>query len=72
MIDEIVYVDDEQAREASVRLHREEGLLAGSSAAAILAGAAQYLEGKSGIAVAIVPDSSQKAISYLTQALGGD
>jgi cysteine synthase len=70
VIDEIVYVDDEDAKKATVRLHREEGLLVGSSAAAILAGAARYLEGKSGIAVAIVPDSSQKAISYLAEALG--
>ncbi len=71
IIDEVVYVDDEEAKRATVQLHRDEGLLVGSSAAAILAGAARYLEGRSGIAVAIVPDSSQKAISYLADALEG-
>jgi cysteine synthase len=70
IIDEVVYVNDEETKEATVQLHREEGLLVGSSAAAILAGAARYLKGKSGIAVAIVPDSSQKAVSYLADALG--
>ena len=67
--DEVIYVTDDDARDATVRLHREEALMVGSSAAAILAGAARYLEGKSGIAVVIVPDSSQKAISYLAHAL---
>jgi cysteine synthase len=70
VIDEVVYVDDEETKRAAVRLHRQEGLMVGSSAAAILAGAARYLEGKSGVAVAIVPDSSQKAVSYLADALG--
>ena len=69
VVDDVVYVDDAEAKRATVELHREEGLLVGSSAAAILAGAAKYLDGKSGVAVAIVPDSSQKAISYLAEAL---
>jgi cysteine synthase B len=70
VIDEVVYVDDADAREATLALHRKEALMVGSSAAAILAGAARYLRDKSGIAVAIVPDSSQKAVSYLASALG--
>lgn len=70
IIDEIVYVDDDETRACALRLHREEALMAGSSGAAIIAGALRYLEGKNGVAVAIVPDSSQKAISYLQAALG--
>lgn len=70
IIDEIVYVDDEEARETCVRLHREEALFVGSSGAAIVAGALRYLEGREGVGVAIAPDSSQKAISYLADALG--
>lgn len=70
MIDEVVYVDDEEARKVAVELHRREALLVGSSGAAIIAGALRYLEGREGLAVAIAPDSSQKAISYLAEALG--
>ncbi len=70
VIDDIVYVDDDEALEMSARLHKEEALLAGSSAAAAVAAAVRYLEGRDGVAVAIAPDSSQKAISYLEKALG--
>ena len=70
VIDEVVLVDDDEARATAVRLHREEALLAGSSGAAAIAGALRYLEGRSGVAVVIVPDSSQKAVSYLAEALG--
>jgi cysteine synthase len=71
VIDEVVYVDDAEARAMALRLHREEALLVGSSGAAIIAGALRYLDGKApGIAVAIAPDSSQKAISYLAAAMG--
>ncbi len=70
VIDEILYVDDDETREMSLRLHREEALLAGSSAAAVVAGALRYLEGRDGVGVAIAPDSSQKAISYLADAMG--
>jgi cysteine synthase len=72
VIDDVVVVDDEQTREAALRLHREEALLVGSSGAAVVAGALRYLAGRSGVAVAIAPDSSQKAISYLAEALGLD
>jgi cysteinyl-tRNA synthetase len=70
VIDEVVQVDDAQARETALRLHRDESLLVGSSGAAIIAGALRYLAGRQGVAVAIAPDSSQKAISYLAEALG--
>jgi len=71
VIDDIVWVDDEMADEATRRLYREESLMVGPSAGAILAGALQYLgdEALSGIAVAIAPDSGQKAASYLAQIL---
>lgn len=69
VIDEIVYVNDAETAEMSRRLHAEEAMLIGSSGAAILAGAVRYLEGREGIGVAIAPDSSQKAISYLAAML---
>ncbi|MBA4370969.1 MAG: cysteine synthase B [Coriobacteriaceae bacterium] len=71
-IDEIVWVDDAMTDAAARRLYREEALQVGPSAAAIAAGALKYLAepGRSGIAVAIAPDSGQKAASYLSQILG--
>ena len=72
VIDEIVYVDDAQALACARRLHLEEALLAGSSAAACLAGALRWLDDNAaeGVAVAVAPDSSQKATSYLRAILG--
>ena len=72
VIDEIVYVDDAEALECARRLHAEEALLAGSSTAACIAGALRWLRENSaeGVAVAIAPDSSQKATSYLRAILG--
>ncbi|MDO8846825.1 MAG: cysteine synthase family protein [Coriobacteriia bacterium] len=71
VIDEIVWVDDAMADEATRRLYREEALMVGPSAGAILAGTLQYLgdDARSGIAVAIAPDSGQKAATYLAQIL---
>lgn len=69
-VDDVVYVDDDETREVTLRLHREDALLVGSSGGAVIAGALRYLRGRSGVAVAIAPDSSQKAISYLAEALG--
>lgn len=71
VIDEIVWVDDAMADEATRRLYREESLMVGPSAGAILAGALHYLgdDARSGIAVAIAPDSGQKAATYLAQIL---
>lgn len=72
VIDEIVWVDDEMTDECARRLYREEALMVGPSAAAIAAGAMKFLaeEDRSGIAVAIAPDSGQKAASYLNEILG--
>jgi cysteine synthase len=72
VIDEVVSVDDQEARDMSLRLHREEALMIGSTGAAIVAGALRYLEGRKGVAVAIAPDSSQKAVSYLAESLGAE
>lgn len=70
VIDEVVFVDDAETSRVALRLHREESLFVGASGAAIVAGALRYLKGRSGIAVTIAPDSSQKAVSYLAEALG--
>lgn len=71
-IDEIVWVDDDMTDNMARRLYREESLMVGPSAAAIAAGALQYLNenGHAGLGVAIAPDSGQKAASYLNQILG--
>ena len=72
VIDEIVWVDDEMTDAAARRLYREEALMVGPSAAAIAAGALKYLSEprRSGVAVAIAPDSGQKAATYLAEILG--
>jgi cysteine synthase len=69
LVDDIVWVDDDMADETTRRLYREESLMVGPSAGAIIAGALAYLgdTAPSGIAVAIAPDSGQKAASYLMQ-----
>jgi cysteine synthase len=73
VVDERVYVDDEQALVAARRLHGEEALLVGSSAAACVAGASRWLaeHDPDGVAVAVAPDSSMKSISYLQEILAG-
>jgi cysteine synthase len=73
VVDEIVYVDDAAALACARRMHAEEALLGGSSTAACLAGALAWLgehPEASGVAVAVAPDSSQKAVSYLQAMLG--
>lgn len=72
VIDEVVYVDDAMTDEVAMRLYREESLMVGPSGAAILAGALHFLkqDGRSGIGVAIAPDSGQKAASYLNGIMG--
>ncbi len=67
VVDDVVHVDDEETNEMMRRIYGEEALIVGPSSAAILAGALRYLEGKEGVAVAISPDSGQKACSYLAQ-----
>jgi len=72
VIDEILTVDDDETRATALRLHREEALLVGSSGAAAIAGAIRYLGDREGVAVVIAPDSSQKAVSYLAEALAAE
>jgi cysteine synthase len=74
VIDEIVYVDDAETLDLARALHAKESLLAGSSSAACLAGAVRWLRENhaAGVAVAIAPDSSQKAPSYLANMLAED
>jgi len=67
VLDEIIYVDDVMTRAMMRRAYHEDALMIGSSSAAILAGAIPWLRGKRGVAVAISPDSGQKAASYLAQ-----
>ncbi|NTU72216.1 MAG: cysteine synthase family protein [Coriobacteriia bacterium] len=71
VIDEIVYVDDGDTLATCRAMHRTEALLVGSTGAACLAGALRWLRenGSSGVAVAVAPDTSQKAPSYLEQML---
>jgi len=71
VIDEIVYVDDADAQDATRALHRDEALLIGSTGGAAIAGALRWLGANTaaGVAVVIAPDSSQKAPSYLEQML---
>lgn len=70
-IDDVVTVSDAEALDVARRLHREEALFAGASSSAIIAGALRYLAGREGLAVAVAPDSSMKAVGYLTEMLGG-
>jgi cysteine synthase len=74
VVDERVYIDDAQALATARRMHGEESLLVGSSAAACIAGATRWLaeNDPDGIAVAIAPDSSMKSISYLQEILAGN
>ncbi len=71
VIDEIVYVDDAETLATTRALHRDEALLVGSTGGACLAGALRWLRDNhaTGVAVAVAPDSSQKAPSYLEQML---
>ena len=71
VIDEIVQVNDTEAFATTRALHRDEALLVGSTGGACLAGALRWLRDNhsTGVAVAIAPDSSQKAPSYLEQML---
>ncbi|HET6351013.1 MAG TPA: cysteine synthase family protein [Coriobacteriia bacterium] len=71
VIDDVVHVDDDETAAMTRRLHAEEVLLAGASSAAVVAGATKWLasNGAEGIGVAVLPDSSQKAIGYLQSVL---
>ncbi|MFP5213318.1 MAG: cysteine synthase [Acidobacteriota bacterium] len=63
-LDRIIHVKDEDAFEAARRLAREEGIFAGMSSGAAIAGAVQIVsERKDGIVVALLPDGGDRYLS---------
>ncbi|HUR62594.1 MAG TPA: cysteine synthase family protein [Candidatus Thermoplasmatota archaeon] len=64
-VDDVVQVSDEDAFLAMARLVREEGIFAGSSSGAAVAGALQVARGlpRSALVVVILPDAGEKYIS---------
>jgi len=72
VIDHVVRVDDGPAYEMTKRLFREEGLIVGPSTGAIVCAAADFLEDKEGVAVAVSPDSGFKYTSYFGGILGDE
>lgn len=72
VIDHVIRVDDEPAYAMTKRLFREEGLIVGPSTGAIVHAAAEYSDGKNGLAVAISPDSGFKYASFFADILGDE
>ncbi len=63
-LDEVIHVKDEDAFEAARRLARQEGIFAGMSSGAAMAGAMQIAAGMhSGVLVAILPDGGDRYLS---------
>lgn len=63
-MDEIIHVADEEAFETARRLAREEGILAGMSGGAAMAGALRVAAGlTSGCVVTILPDGGERYLS---------
>jgi cysteine synthase A/cysteine synthase B len=76
LIDEELTVRDDDAYEMAVRLAREEGILAGPSTGAILAGALAFLSendaGPDALAVVISPDSALKYATFFADRVAND
>ncbi|MBI5525438.1 MAG: cysteine synthase family protein [Deltaproteobacteria bacterium] len=76
VIDEEVTVPDDDAYAMAVRLAREEGILAGPSTGAILAGALDYFSkndpGSDALAVAVSPDSALKYATFFADRVAND
>ncbi len=64
MLDKIIHIDDDSAFEMCRRLAREEGIFAGMSSGAALAGAVKIAqEIKKGLVVVIFPDGGERYLS---------
>jgi cysteine synthase len=72
VIDHVVHVDDGPAYDATKRLFREEGLIVGPSTGAIVHAARTFLANRTGVAVAISPDSGFKYASFFADVLGDE
>lgn len=66
-IDEIVQVNDRESLNMARRISRTEGILAGGSCGAAVAGSVKYLKGKDAntLAVVILPDTGERYLSKL-------
>jgi cysteine synthase len=63
-LDEIVRIEDDLAFEAAIRLAREEGIFAGISSGAVMAGALKVVRKTlEGLMVALLPDRGEKYLS---------
>ncbi len=64
MLDEIIHIDDDTAFEMCRKLAREEGIFAGMSSGAALAGAIKVVQGlREGLVVVIFPDGGERYLS---------
>src|SRR3954449_5759648 len=63
LLDEIIAVDDEDALETARVVARREGVLAGISAGAALAGAIQVAEREAARIAVVLPDSGERYVS---------
>jgi cysteine synthase A len=63
LLDEVIAIDDEDALETARVVARREGVLAGISAGAALAGAIQVAEREAARIAVVLPDSGERYVS---------